>query len=576
MPRLLALKKAETKVELAAILGVKASFLTHTLYVKDPANQYYQFIVPKKSGGHRIINAPTDELKDLQARLSMLLLDCIDEINDLKKIDSTLSHGFVRNKSIITNAFKHVNQKNVLNLDLSDFFDSFNFGRVRGFFIKNNNFKLNENIATVIAQIACLNNKLPQGSPCSPVITNLITHSLDIRLAKLAESNSCIYTRYADDITFSTRKSSFSTQLVVENENVFQIGKLLRKEIKRAGFFINNKKTRVQYKDSRQDVTGLVVNTKVNIKSDYWRETRAMCHNIFMTGSYTTVTGKGSVSELDGRMNFIDSIDKHNNLKAKGPEDRRFAFRNHGLDYRQKLNVREKTYSKFLYYKYFYANEKPMILCEGKTDNIYLKSAINILAGQYALLGTLKTKTEQYKLNVDFLEYTKKTRYLLDLFGGGVYLKKFVERFENNYGFYKAPKPKCPVILLLDNDTGPDQLLNFLQKEKSKFPNCPNIKEDMRKTGYIHLLENLYVILTPQNQGNNTDMEAFFDKATHNIIVNGKKFDPSKDGDTLTTYGKNTFATKVVKAKKSQISFQGFIPILNQIESVIKDYNTRV
>ncbi len=114
----------------------------------------------------------------------------------------------------MTNAIMHINQKNVLNIDLKDFFDSFNFGRVRGFFIKNNHFKLDHHIATVIAQIACYDNKLPQGSTCSPVITNLITHSLDIKLASLARKHSCIYSRYADDMTFSTRKSVFPSQIM--------------------------------------------------------------------------------------------------------------------------------------------------------------------------------------------------------------------------------------------------------------------------------------------------------------------------------------------------------------------------
>ena len=209
MSQLEVLKQATKKKELAAILGVNAAFLTRTLYIRSINAQYYQFKIPKRSGGDRIINAPTSELKDIQTRLSTLLLDCIDELNESKNKSSTLSHGFVRERSIVTNAEMHLNKKNVLNIDLSDFFDSFNFGRVRGFFIKNKNFSLNKDIATVIAKIACLNDTLPQGSPCSPVITNLITHSLDIRLASLAKRCSCVYSRYADDITFSTRKKHF-------------------------------------------------------------------------------------------------------------------------------------------------------------------------------------------------------------------------------------------------------------------------------------------------------------------------------------------------------------------------------
>ncbi|WP_229799809.1 reverse transcriptase domain-containing protein, partial [Vogesella fluminis] len=199
----------------------------------------------------------------MQSALSNLLQDCVEEINQSKNdgtaFQSTLAHGFIRKRSILTNAMMHLHKKNVLNVDLKNFFDSFNFGRVRGFFIKNNNFKLDPNIATVIAQIACHENKLPQGSPCSPVISNLITHSLDIRLASLAKANSCTYSRYADDITFSTREKVFPSRLMAETEQEYIPSKRLNSEIRRAGFGLNENKTRIQYKDSRQEVTGLVV-----------------------------------------------------------------------------------------------------------------------------------------------------------------------------------------------------------------------------------------------------------------------------------------------------------------------------
>ncbi len=164
---------------------------------------------------------------------------------------------------------------------MKTFFDGFNFGRVRGFFIKNRNFNLDPAVATVIAQIACYDNKLPQGSPCSPVITNLITHSLDIRLASLAKEYKCIYTRYADDITFSTRKSVFPPEIMKEEVDDYIAGKKLTWEIEHAGFCINEKKTRIQYRDSRQDVTGLVVNKKTQCEEEYWRTVRSQCHSTF-------------------------------------------------------------------------------------------------------------------------------------------------------------------------------------------------------------------------------------------------------------------------------------------------------
>ena len=166
MSRLEVLRKITTKPELANLLGVKPSTLTHSLYIIKPENQYIQFEIPKKNGGVRLINAPSGKLKTLQSLLSNLLLDCLDEINlqkfpkqklakktvSLSKIlkvkyatghikQPSLSHGFERQRSIITNAMMHLGKKNVLNIDLENFFGSFNFGRVRGFFIKNETIK---------------------------------------------------------------------------------------------------------------------------------------------------------------------------------------------------------------------------------------------------------------------------------------------------------------------------------------------------------------------------------------------------------------------------------------------------
>ncbi|MDH5572502.1 MAG: retron Ec67 family RNA-directed DNA polymerase/endonuclease, partial [Gammaproteobacteria bacterium] len=421
MSKLEALKQITTKPQLAALLGVKAQSLTNVLYRLKPATQYTSFAIPKKSGGTRTILAPSAQLKSLQSSLSTLLLDCIDEINAVNTKKYTykhaLSHGFARECSIMTNAVMHLNQKNVLNIDLKDFFDSFNFGRVRGFFIKNNHFKLDPHIATVIAQIACYDNKLPQGSPCSPVITNLITHSLDIKLALLASKYSCVYSRYADDMTFSTRKSLFPHKIMRHRDGkVFYTGKILRETIKRAGFSINDKKTRIQYKDSRQDVTGLIVNKKPNVKKEYWRTVRSQCNNLFHTGTFfkKTDTGEeeGNINELEGQLNFIDQVDLFNRLRQKPVLNNEYALERELQKNKKKsahlLHGREKTFSRFLYYRLFYGNDKPTFLCEGKTDNVYLKSAINILAANYPTLATPATPPTPYELLVHFVEYSNR------------------------------------------------------------------------------------------------------------------------------------------------------------------------
>lgn len=574
MTRLEFLQKASSKKEFSELLGLNASFLTRTLYIRKTESQYSQFKIPKRSGGDRIINSPTDELKDIQSRLSTLLLDCIDEINKSKNIVPKLSHGFTRNRSIITNAEKHIKQKNVLNIDLSDFFDSFNFGRIRGFFIKNKNFLLHEDIATVIAKISCLNNSLPQGSPCSPVITNLITHSLDIRLASFARKSSCIYSRYADDITFSTRNRSFVSDLVKVERGCVSIGNKLRREIERSGFKINENKSRVQFNDSRQDVTGLVVNEKVSIKREYWKTTKSMCHKLFTTGSYTHITpngeAEGSLHELGGRLNFIDSIDRYNRFRLSTLPDHRYQLnKNNDLDYRVRLNSREKVFSKFLYYQNFVSNDSPTILCEGKTDNVYLKSAINVLSSKYPLLAREKSDKEPYELLVNFFKYSKRTKFLLDLHGGGSYLKYFIQRYIKNLTYYKKGLPRNPVILVLDNDTGPNELVNYLAGKTDIFTRIPKDKDVLRGTEFIPIISNLYLVLTPRSNGNETMMEDFFDQAALSTLVDGRSFDPKKDADTTVTYGKNTFSIKVVKENRSSIRFEGFKPILDRISNVI-------
>jgi retron-type reverse transcriptase len=472
----------------------------------------------------------------------------------------------------------HLNQKNVLNLDLKDFFDSFNFGRVRGFFIKNKNFELDDSIATVIAQIACHNNGLPQGSPCSPVITNLITHSLDIRLAKLAKKCSCTYSRYADDITFSTRKNKFSTLLVnIDETYEVSIGKKLRNEIERAGFKINYKKTRSQFKDSRQDVTGLVVNKKVNIKSDYWRLARAKCNQLFSTGTFLveTVDGmkEGNINQLEGQLNFIDSIDKYNHFVPKGKcaDDFRYELNRKRPHYFSKLNVREKTFSKFLYYKSFYRNVKPTILTEGKTDPIYLKAAIHQLASDFPLLASEEKNTEPYLLLVDFFRYTDRTGFLLDLKGGGSYLKDFVKNFSRNRENYGYPLPSNPIILVLDNDGGPEGLLKLLKGN----PNCPDDLSEMRAKNFMHLMDNLYLVLTPLKADDSfTNMEDLFDQKTLNIPLGDKKFAPDKETNTETSYGKAYFAKYVIQKRKSRIDFDGFKPTLDRVVAAIEHYQT--
>ena len=187
MTNLEKLRAAQTLRDVARIIGVKPSTVSFLLYKLPPAEKYHSFEISKRNGDTRLINAPERRLKMLQRRLANILYQCIAEIEKSASSYRPLAHGFARSCSIFTNASVHRRRRYVLNLDLQDFFPSLNFGRVRGFFIKDKHFELDEKVATVIAQIACHNNELPQGSPCSPVISNLLGRFLDVRLVRFAK-----------------------------------------------------------------------------------------------------------------------------------------------------------------------------------------------------------------------------------------------------------------------------------------------------------------------------------------------------------------------------------------------------
>ena len=181
----------------------------------------------------------------------------------------------------MSNAKKHTAQKFVLNLDLLDFFPSINFGRVRGMFMATP-YNLNEKVSTVLAQICCFNNELPQGAPTSPIVSNMICAKMDSQLRILAQLSRCNYTRYADDITFSTSSPKFPAQLATiitgEKGNYLQLSDQLKTIIEDNGFKINNDKVRLQTKTHRQEVTGLVTNQFPNVRRHYIRQVRAMLH----------------------------------------------------------------------------------------------------------------------------------------------------------------------------------------------------------------------------------------------------------------------------------------------------------
>lgn len=234
-------------------------------------HRYRQFKIKKKSGGFRQITAP-------KRQTFMMMLSAVNEILRSMYTPSAFAMGFTDGRSVVTNAAVHKGHNYVFNIDLKDFFPSIHQARVWKR-LQLAPFHFPVTIASLIAGLCSMKDSykkedgtldykyiLPQGAPTSPVITNMICDKLDRRLAGLAKRFGLSYTRYADDITFSSM------------HNVYQSNGPFRKELERIitdqGFTINESKTRLQKKGSRQEVTGIVVSEKLNVTRKYVQDVR--------------------------------------------------------------------------------------------------------------------------------------------------------------------------------------------------------------------------------------------------------------------------------------------------------------
>ncbi|ACB50436.1 probable RNA-directed DNA polymerase [Crocosphaera subtropica ATCC 51142] len=264
-------EQLKTRQDVARLLQVSDYQLRYHLYIHPRDKAYTTFKIPKKSGGHRLITTPQTSLKIIQHKLNQVL-------SSVYQVKPSV-HGFAIQKSIVTNAKIHLKQRYILNLEDQDFFPSINFGRVRGLFIAKP-YNCTQEVATILAQICCYNNQLPQGAPTSPIISNMICARLDSQLQKLAKKYRCIYTRYADDITFSTSRFKFPHRLAYfsQDSETFVLADELITVIKDNGFSVNLSKLRLQNRYQRQEVTGIIVNEKLNVKRKYIRQVRAILH----------------------------------------------------------------------------------------------------------------------------------------------------------------------------------------------------------------------------------------------------------------------------------------------------------
>lgn len=225
-------------LHISKIFNIDVKILQSIIHYQDI---FYNCVkIKKKSGGFREINIPSFELKKIQR----WILD-----NILYRIEPSIhANGFIKRKSILNNAAFHLNKNYVLNMDIKDFFPTINQNQVFKVFY---DLGYTKEVSFILSKICTFNNKLPQGAPTSPYISNIICRFLDNRLSKLSESFNATYTRYADDLSFSS------------NVKINNLLPIISKIINEEGFKVNISKTRILEKNQSQNVTGLIVNGEI-------------------------------------------------------------------------------------------------------------------------------------------------------------------------------------------------------------------------------------------------------------------------------------------------------------------------
>lgn len=302
-------------LDLARAMGLTLPELKFLCFHREVARttHYRRFLLPKKTGGHRTISAPMPRLK----RAQYWVLDQV-----LAKVPChDAAHGFLPGRGIVSNATPHTGQDVVINLDIQDFFPTIGFPRIKGVF---RSLGYDERVATMLA-LLCSENPcdelevdgerffvggkgrdrvLPQGAPTSPMLTNVLCRKMDRRLQGLADKLGFVYTRYADDLTFSA-----------SGEAAGKVGTLLRQArhvLKDEGFTPHPDKQRVMRAGARQEVTGVVVNDKPSVSREERRKLRAALHKASREGlEAATWHGQPATREvLVGYGRFVAMVDR--------------------------------------------------------------------------------------------------------------------------------------------------------------------------------------------------------------------------------------------------------------------------
>jgi len=299
---------------------------THNLHAqtKNFKLQHYHYKwLTRKSAPPRLLETPKSCLKSVQRKI---LHDLIDKITP-----HNAAHGFTKNRSCKTHAQIHCEQDIILHMDLSNFFTTITYGQVYWFFLS---LGYPKKIARTLASL-CTNTPspyllgrnfqklswqnqkiitqahLPQGAPTSPALANLVCYKLDNRLEGLSTSLGINYSRYADDLAFSSNNSSLKKSA--------HFRKMVEQIADDQGFQINHNKTYTSTKSQQQSLVGIVVNKQPNIRRDDYDQIKAILHNCIKKGASSQNIGKHKnfKEHLRGKIAYIASINPSKAQKLK-------------------------------------------------------------------------------------------------------------------------------------------------------------------------------------------------------------------------------------------------------------------
>lgn len=230
---------------------------------RDPESHYKTVKFKQENGKIRTLNIPDEELMSIQKRILHSILN--------RFVVSEYATAYIRRKCLRDNALPHIGKKYLLKLDIHDFFNSIDFSQVLTYVFNQNYFP--KQVGYILTSLCCYKNSLPQGAPTSSYISNIVMFNFDEIIGEWCKSNSIAYTRYCDDLTFSSDKPLYYVYAKVKSM------------LQERGFELNENKTHFVTSNSRQSVTGITVNEKMSVSTEYKKKLRQEIYYVLKYGS---------------------------------------------------------------------------------------------------------------------------------------------------------------------------------------------------------------------------------------------------------------------------------------------------